>query len=70
VSHYDVIQQQGQGKKSKAKTIAVRSATPGPGGTSVTLTLASFKTNKPLQLTAVGLTGANGATVANVITKL
>jgi hypothetical protein len=70
VSHYHVTQQQGQGKKSKPKTIAVKSATPGPGGTSVTLTLASFQTNKPLQLTATGLTGANGATLANVITKL
>jgi len=67
VAHYLVTQ---PGKKGKTTVIKVKTATYNPANDSVALTLGTFKTNKPLQLTATGLTYAGGTPVAQVVTEL
>ena len=62
VSHYQVT----QGKKK----IGVKLATLSADGKTVTLTLGKLKAAKGLQLTATGLSGADGSTVATVNTGL
>jgi hypothetical protein len=69
VGHYRVTQP-GPTKHSAPKLISVRAAQPGAGGTSVTLMLGKYTANKPLTLTATGLTGTGGAAIATIVTKL
>jgi hypothetical protein len=65
-----LVTQPGLKKKSPPKAVAVLSATPGSGGTTVTLTLGKYTTTKPLMLTVTGLMGSNGASVGKVVTNL
>ena len=65
-----LVTQPGRTKKSAPKNVGITSVTLGPGGTSVILTLGTFTAAKPLTLTAAGLTGADGAAVASLVTGL
>ena len=65
-----LVTQPGRTKKAPPKSVRVASATLGPGGTSVILTLAKFTAGKPLTLKASGLIGANGGAVASFVTGL
>jgi hypothetical protein len=68
---YQVQQVVGRGKRGeKPRVVKVKSAVLGASGESVTLTLGGHLTNKPLRLTATGLTGADGAPVAPIETGL
>src|SRR5262249_44260584 len=67
--HYRVVQP-GPTRKAAPRVIAVKTATLGPGGTSITLTLGKYLATKSLSLTATGLMGANGAAVSTVTTNL
>jgi len=66
-AHYLVTQ---PGKKGKTTVIKVKTATDTPANDSVALTLGTFKTNKPVQLTATGLTYAGGTALAPVVATL
>lgn len=67
VAHYRVTQ---PGKRGRITAVPVLSATNNTANNSVSLNLGGFKKNKPLQLSATGLTGANTATVAPIMTTL
>jgi hypothetical protein len=69
IGHYAVTQP-GPTGKSRPKVIRVLSATPGANGTAVTLVLGKSTATKPFSLTASGLMGAGGTTVAAVVTRL
>jgi hypothetical protein len=60
----------GPTKHAAPRLISVRAAQPGAGGTSVTLLLGNYTANKPLTLTATGLTGTGGVAIATIFTKL
>jgi len=67
VAHYQVTQPV---KKGKTTAIKVKAATYNPANDSVALTLGTFKTKKPLQMTATGLTYAGGTALAPVVATL
>jgi hypothetical protein len=67
VAHYHVTQ---MARRGRMTAVPVLSATDSAAGNSVSLILGGFKKNKPLQLSATGLTGANGTMVAPIMTTL
>ena len=67
LAHYHVTQIVRRGRMTMVPVLA---ATNNPGSNSVSLTLGGHQKNKPLQLSATGLTGANGAAVAAIVTTL
>jgi hypothetical protein len=70
---YHVTQtRNGRGKNARpaSLSVAVLSASASASGTSVLLRLGTFTKNLPMTLTASGLTGANGSSVAPVTTTL
>ena len=54
----------------KLQVVKVKLAVLDASGETVTLTLGSHMTSKPLQLSVTGLTGASGAVVAPIETRL
>jgi hypothetical protein len=64
------VTQPGRKRLSARKVVPVLAASLGPGGASVALVLGKYDKAKPLALTVVGLSGANGAPVATPIIKL
>jgi hypothetical protein len=68
---YEVEQVVSQGKKGvKMRPITVKSAVYSAANNSVTLTLGMHVNNKPLKLSAAGLQGTNGTTVAPIESDL
>jgi hypothetical protein len=67
VAHYHVTQ---MARRGRTTAVPVLAATDHAAGNSVSLILGGFKKNKPLQLSATGLTGANGTMVAPIMTTL
>jgi hypothetical protein len=67
---YHVTQLKRQGKKLKQVNVGVTSVLYNAANDSVLLGLGAFSKAKPLNFTATGLQGANGTTVATVVTNL
>ena len=59
-----------QKKGKKVKVLTVKSAVDNPSNTSVTISVAGFKTGKPAKAVITGLSGSNGAAIPQIITGL
>jgi hypothetical protein len=69
VAHYSVTQP-GRTRHSAPRNVPVLSVAYNAGSPSVTLVLGKSTAGKPLTLTAQGLIGANGNSVATIVTQL
>jgi len=59
-----------QKPRKKVKVLTVESALDNPSNTSVTISVAGFKTGKPAQAVITGLSGSNGAAIPQIVTGL